>query len=551
MNNRANAHLHGASKSSPVEDEKSGVPQAHLLTRVSRRFSLGALLCFGFALFYSLYNWLPLLDAKWSLIDDHEIVAVIGLNDKLPISEIPAALGKTEIANTGGSVRFRPSYYTLRFLEAATWGKQPQFWYASRIAISVLFALVLTSLCLRLGGSILTFGFLFFELSRPYWADIFSRLGPAETYAVFGLSLIMLGFIASAKRRWSALSCAVIALGIVIAAGSKENFIILAALPLWLFFSPAVRLSLVMKSIFGIVLVYLGWIFITVFRRVQHAGYDVYERPVSIESRFGLLHSLATRPDVLVWLSICLSLLVLVYVLKNRDEQMRVLSKSLNGYIWAMLVLLLVFAIQYVFYFGAWPRGAAPRYLFPGVFGQHFAIFLAVVIVAKIISVTSPWLRGRSWIVLLAAASCFLTFSVKNFATNRAASKTVVANTISFTSKLKEAFDFLRMNPSAALILNSNNVSDYEPLFSIERFVRASGLTNPVALKLNGYSPEAFSKDSQRLAFSLAGTLEEIQKFGKAGFVPLRTVETIAACFSMGMSGPPLASCESGNIIRP
>ena len=217
--------------------------QVKLLSLELRRRSLGALLCFGFALFYSLYNWLPLLDARWSIIDDHEIVAAIGIGDRLPFSEIPVALGKTEVGNAGIATRFRPSYYSLRFLEAATWGKQPQMWYAARIVIAVFFAVVLAGAGLRLSGAIPTFGFLFFELSRPYWVDIFARLGPAETYAVFGVSLIMLGFIVSTKKGWRALPCFFVALGIVVAAGSKENFIILAALPLWLIFSPTVRLS--------------------------------------------------------------------------------------------------------------------------------------------------------------------------------------------------------------------------------------------------------------------------------------------------------------------
>lgn len=518
---------------------------------VLHRFSLGALLCFGFALFYSLYNWLPLLDAKWSIIDDHEIVAVIGLNDRLPVSEIPAALGKTEIGNAGDSVRFRPSYYSLRFLEAAAWGGQPQLWYAARIAISVLFALVLTSVCLRVGGPILTFCFLIYELSRPYWSDIFARLGPAETYAVFGSCLIVLGFIAATKRGWTALPCIVIAVGIVVAAGSKENFIILAALPLWLIFSPTGRLSLGLKSIFGLVLAYLGWISITVVRGLQHAGHDVYAQPISIESRLGLLQSLATRSDVLVWLSTCLSLFILLHVWKSRDEQVRLLSKSMNGYIWAMLVMLAVFASQYVFYFGIWPIGAMPRYMFPGMLAKHFAIFLFFAVVARMIRIKSPGLRSGVWIVYLVAALYFLKFSVQDFSVNRAASKEMAANTNSFTTRLNEALDFLREHPSAALILSSNSVLDYEPLYSIERFVRASGLANPVALKLNGYSSGTFSKDSQRLAFMLTGALERIQHSGEGGFVPLSSVDAIVECFSMGMSGPPLARCKSGNIIWP
>lgn len=525
----------------------------NLLNLELRRIPVGALLCFGFALFFSLYNWSPLLDAKWSIVDDHEIVSTIGTGDRLPLSEVPVALGKSEVGTAGIATRFRPSYYSLRFLEAATWGKQPHKWYIARIAIAVFFALVLAGVCLRLGGPILTFGFLIFELSRPYWSDIFARLGPAETYAVFGVSLIALGFIVATKKGWRALSCILVALGVVIAAGSKENFIILAVLPLWLLFSPAARLSLGLKSIFGVVLAYLGWILITVVRRLQNAGHDVYANPISIESRIGLLHSLVQRSDVLVWLFVCLLLLVLVHTWRVRDEQMGFLLKSINGYIWAMIVLLGVFASQYVFYYGVWPAGAVPRYMFPGMLAKHFAVFLFFVVVTKIISITPFRLRGVIWGIYLMASLYVLKLSVQDFNANRTASKEMVANSISFTTRLNKAFDFLRVHPSAALILNSNSVLDYEPLFSIERFIRASGLTNPVALKLNGYSSEdySYSKDPERLAFMLTESLEKIQHFGGRGFIPIRSADAIVECFSMGMSGPPLARCRAGNIIWP
>ena len=213
--------------------------------------------------------------------------------------------------------------------------------------------------------------------------------------------------------------------------------------------------------------------------------------------------------------------------------------------------MLMVFASQHVFYFGIWPIGAVPRYLFPGILAQHIAVFLFFVVTAKIISIKFPWLRSWVWVVYLIGALSFLKFSVKDLSANRVVSKEVATNTASFTTRLNEALGFLRAHPSAPLILSSNSVLDYEPVYSIQRFVTASGLTNPIALKLNGYSSKNYSKDSERLALMLTGALEKIQYAGESGFVPLRSVDAVAECFSMGMSGPPLARCKSGNIIWP
>ena len=170
----------------------------------------------------------------------------------------------------------------------------------------------------------MTFGFLAFELSRPYWSDIFARLGPAEIYDVLGVTLTMIGFIfADKKGGWSVLSCLLVTAGIVIAAGSKENFVIMGALPLWLIFFQSPPLSLKLKSIVAIALVYIAWISINVIERLRHFGHDVYQQPISIKSRIEPLYSFASRIDIIVLLTICLSAFVFIFVLREVREYKR------------------------------------------------------------------------------------------------------------------------------------------------------------------------------------------------------------------------------------
>ena len=213
-----------------------------------------------------------------------------------------------------------------------------------------------------------------------------------------------------------------------------------------------------------------------------------------------------------------------------------------------MLALILS---QHLFYGsnGHWPNDVAPRYLFPGMLAENMAFFLSIVVIAKMASIKFPKLAETIWVIYLAGALSFLMLSVENITSNRAASIKRVVTTSSLTNRLDEAFIYLRAHPSAALLLNSHNVWDYEPIFSIYKFVRASGLINPIAININGYSPNSFSKNSQPLEFKLASTLLEIQHFGNSKFVPLHTTETNATCFSMGITGPPLVRCESGNIV--
>jgi len=519
------------------------------LLNISPHLFNGTVLSFSFTILFSLYSWLPLLDAKWSIIDDHEVVTAIGPRDRLPILEIPYALNKTEVGADSNFLRFRPSYYSIRYFEAAIWGKQPSLWYATRIIIFSIFAVVLTAIGLRTGGVVLTLGFLVFEFSRPYWSDIIARLGPSETYAVLGVSLTMISFLFADKKGWSTLPCLLLTVGIIVAAGSKENFVILSILPLWLIFSSIPRLSLKLKSILSIGLAYSLWISAVIIDRLRHIGHDIYAQSTSLGSRLTSFYSFVLSPEILVLFAICLPLFFFIIHTKKENAQEKSWLISINKYILSIVALLALIFSQHFFYGGHWLHNVHTRYAFPGMFAVHAAFFLLFVVAAKIAGVRSQKLTGHIWIIYLVGALSFSALSIGKITSNRISSIARASASNSFTEKLNEAFDFLRAHPNSLLIINSHSVWDYEPIFSIQRFAQASGLTNPIILNISGYSPSSFSADSQKLELSLSTTLNNLQNQGGQGFKSLRKLDSISKCFSMGMSGPPLAECESGNII--
>ena len=156
-------------------------------------FKFGAtLFCYLLALGIAWYSWAPLLNAQWGLIDDHEVMAFVGTEARLPPSQFVAALKTTELNPEASLARFRPSYYVVRTLEAMAWGKNARQWYGLRIAIATILALTVAYVGVLFAGPILTTGFLTFSLFAGYWADIFARAGPGETYAVLGVCLIAL-----------------------------------------------------------------------------------------------------------------------------------------------------------------------------------------------------------------------------------------------------------------------------------------------------------------------------------------------------------------------
>ena len=83
-------------------------------------------------------------------------------------------------------------------------------------------------------------------------------------------------------------------------------------------------------------------------------------------------------------------------------------------------------------------------------------------------------------------------------------------------------------------------------------FIRfLNGLSNRIAIELVDYSSTSFSEDRQRLEFNLAKILESVEESGRGGLSPRRALDGIIDCFSMGLSGPPLARCGAGNQIWP
>jgi hypothetical protein len=56
-----------------------------------------------------------MLHADFGMIDDHEIVNILGRDNRVTISEISPLIQQWAIEHNG---RFRPGYYVLRILEA-------------------------------------------------------------------------------------------------------------------------------------------------------------------------------------------------------------------------------------------------------------------------------------------------------------------------------------------------------------------------------------------------------------------------------------------------
>ena len=519
--------------------------------------------CYGLAIFIALYSWSPLLDAKWGLVDDHEIITFVGMDERLPPSRFIDSLNRTELNSSSTMTRFRPSYYVLRAIEAMVWGKAPSLWYGFRITVAVIFSFSLAYVSLSFAGSILSIGFLIYVLSAPYWADIFARAGPSELYAVLGITLI---FFSIGRLKYKAPAslfqvCGLVC-GVIIATGSKENFLFLIFIPLFLLYSRQVKIRSVSGLLLIISVLYIIWIGLTIYFRLKSANGLIYglnesAAHIGMLSMLKLIGSFLLQPVVVLWIMLSLVTWCFIRVATCLDRFARGsthLGISVNSrvFIVVQLSLLTIYASQFLFYSGTWPYvSALGRYSFPGVLARDCA-FLAIV--CAIVGSVHRLGASRQFVLKFQAAAtvslALLAMApfiiLPNYVSNRNAVLSITAETNMFSKKYIVIVDFLRNNPDVSIIINSHSFSDYEPIFSIATFLHFSSVKNKIAVNAQGLDLQNYADRPNE--FGLASAIHNLASQGDdQRFVPFNAVDQ-SSCISLGMSGPYLKSCEFGGV---
>lgn len=500
--------------------------------------------CVTFCVILSLYHWGPLRDARWLLIDDHEIVALTGAQKEFSYRDIPSALAGSEVGTSSTQTRFRPAYFLLRYVEVATWGDHPRVWYGVRIAIAAISAAVLAYLAVLIAGPLVGTAAVTFLLSLPFWTDLYARLGPAETYALLGLDLIAIAWFISRSRPGSMAPFALVALGSLIAIGCKENFLILVPFLGWLLWEHRGRESgLGRKFLLSVPILYAAWVAYVVGRRVRAAGHDIYAQDASAKARLELAQGFLSRHDVQVWLLLLLIGIIVAVIFKatQRENVPESAAKRLEWTIAAAVVFFLLYGTQYVYYFGKWPETIEGRYLIPGLLFKFFAALLAYAALMEFIRVTArkSWIR---WGVPAFALFCMATLAGARWDENRLHARAVRERSHALANSLQKVYDHLRANPDLPLIVASHRPVDYEPFYGVERFIRAQGIRNPIAIELVGYT--ASSPHETPLFARLAAMLERVSKEGAKDFTSLDQARAREQCFSIGLSGPPASGCQ-------
>jgi len=414
--------------------------------------------------------------AKLGMIDDHEIANFLGSDGKIGLSEIPKVIMTTEVGQWGEYLRYRPVYYTLRVIESSLWRDNASLWYFSRYLMLVVSMWLGFKILTTYFPKIVSYLFIFYTMTMPFWPDLLTRLGPSEIYTVPAILLFVYGLVQN--KLW------MVSLGYAVCVGSKENFLVLFPILLgWAGFkaytSKLTRNELIATialSLFTFVIV--GSILVATAK----AGTDIYGTQISY--RYRITRFIWDIPKIIMSRHMIPSLFILAAGL----------FLGMKKQVGLMLVILAMIASQYIFYVNQLPSNM--RYDFPALL-----LFPVLDLVAMSMIITYFSKKKLSSVVKIGVYSVMiLIFSVYIFhrgytLVHRQAVKNA-AETRGFASEIYKAVAIIKDKPNSVIIFNSERYIDFEPIASVSRFLTTAGVSNEFRLY---YNPPKTTADPMEL----------------------------------------------------
>ncbi|MBP9699688.1 hypothetical protein KBD71_00220 [Candidatus Woesebacteria bacterium] len=495
---------------------------------------IGGIICLLASIGFAFYLFSASLSNAFSPIDDHELVLHLRGQERLSISQV-TALWQRDLQATG---RFRPLYNILRPLELLLWGNHLNLWYLARV---ILFSLSMFLCWLLLKHAV---GMLFASLisswffTFAFWADIIGRLGPSESYSLFGLLCWACGLygLYARSQQTSAWSWLLLSIGSIIAILTKENMLIIVL--------PTIGITLLNRSkVYSKGLLFLPVIssFLASFFVIRYlvrlssvVGVDVYGNSLGV-SRVSLLLDVFLDKTVLGLL--LGSAILLWFSISVPSPSWR---RDFSHLCWAWITAVSLLISQSFFYNGQWPTNI--RYDFPGMF---YKLIIVVSVIFLLKRVVIDRLDNQSARIVTLVLTCFLFLGVirrSQIWVLRSRVQAYHQLTRSFASGLQA---IKATSPSMDIILESTSINDLEIIHAIQVSLRQKYLANAIYLRLHHQN----TNEEGALGGQLYTSLLQTQNDGTDVFMPLAKREAVKPCISIFLGQETQTECTPSSII--
>jgi len=477
-----------------------------------------------------------MLHADFAMIDDHEIVHILGSDNRVKVSEISPFIQQWAIENNG---RFRPGYYVLRILEAFVAGGHASLWYANRLLLALVSALALYAglrVILRpIPTAVVTL--LFFSGPQN---EIWTRLGPAETY---GVPLVLTGFawiaVHLGRHKWQPTRLFPGLTILLLAGFVKESFIpVLPAVLVFIYIVMPLMVSSVIPGrprfrfldVLILLLLVTGvgmqvWLTVRMLNASGLHDFHLAESPLRLFPYAIKLMLERYSRDTLWFVPVIAGLAG--FLLRNsqvrKEPSWRADVMKATALLAAGGFLILV------------PQGLvygnsafAGRYFTPGNLFSVFAAALGLYLCSK-----NAVERGHIKLQSIVAGMLIAVTVFKLFGTYREANAAALS-THKFQTKLAEIIALKTQHPDLPLLFYSVNVYDREPLISVASFL-AARLPNPEKPFLNPFDWKARADSVTTRA--LAKLISEESLEGDEFFAKISDFDGGSQCIAVIFSG--------------
>ena len=403
-------------------------------------------------------------------------------------------------------------------------------------------------------GLLATVGLLIWVFSGRYWFHVWGRLGPAESYAVFGAALWLYGIhllwpVAEGGRRprWRlVVGLVLFVIGNAVVIGVKESLLVLAV--------PNALLAVVetragrsggarwWACVAGVVAAVAVATPLAIY--YSSIEFDQYGRSVDPLAR---LRVLARGVRRLTAVHVAFLLALAVWIGTRVGSRIGAFSSSAawrrltSQLILASAGALGLFLVQFVLYNGDITPDT--HYEFPtSLLAPALVVAAAILLRLFLQGVGASRAERVVYHVTGLVLVCLALLSADGLRQQRTMAHNWAKGTEDFTAAMRQAAAVARTAPDIPVVVTSGRPLDIEPILAVGRFLQVLGAANTRFLVLDW---ESDRWQWNALDRHLAPSVEAASRDGGLGYEPIARLRPDAPCFSIGLRAAPRPTCHS------